>query len=350
MTVLKKWYRYGYGALNIIPANMVLGLSGTASIHTDWVIWTDADSRFLLGATGDGDVATTINVSGISRTVGSAGGHGTSGGTTNVANYAGDDAACSTGCRTPKRNTSSRGSHGSHSLSISHTPAMGRLRLIKATTDTVPPIGAVMFGDDVHDVQSPYTTLSNYYIGAGSTTGIVSSSTSAGTTSSISDSHIHIDQAQGQASYISTNMSTSVGTAGGSHSHSGGSPSISLDLKRAAYRAFEIISEKGIHGLIGMWPHTGIPPGWEFVAGMSDRYLFLDSSGTGAQAGNNTISVSGTTGSNSHAHAFSGASGGSNARYTPIYHPSGVSHTHSYSGSSAYRPNSYRIKFLRYIG
>jgi hypothetical protein len=114
-------------------------------------------------------------------------------------------------------------------------------------------------------------------------------------------------------------------------------------------RAFEIIDDRKIEGLIGMYTGAGVPDKWEVVAAFDGRYLQFTTTGTGTSTGANTVGISGTTGTSSHSHSFTGYWEPATVSST-ITHSNSVSHAHSYSGTLGYHPEPYYVKFIRYIG
>jgi hypothetical protein len=335
----------------LMPVGLIIGLKEGVSTPTGWALWTNANGRFLYGASGDADVGTTAERSVPSVTTGTSGGH--TGGNSHMVVDRGyyTDYPCPDSCRSPSRDDSSVGGHSGHSVGISYRPASCRLKLIRASVQTPPPLGGIMFGTESNGFQSLFSTFNSYTGGAleaGTSTGTTGDSRYAGSTGSQSDSHDHLVDISRKAGGIAEGQYTSGGaTAGGSHNHGASTPSITPALQRATVRAFEIIERAKIGGLIGMWASSGVPSGWSLVATLVDRFLYFSSTGTGAQAGNNTISVSGSTGSSSHAHSFSGSSNGA---VTNISHSSSDAHNHSYSGTVSYTPERYEIKFIRYEG
>jgi hypothetical protein len=333
----------------LVPLGLILGLKEGVSIPADWELWSTANDKFLKGTASDAVVGTTGVRSSLSLTVGGGGGH-TGASIARVAGY-GQGGSCSGSCAGPPSHSgSSVGSHGSHSIGFTYRPASAKLKLIQSVVRTKVPLGAIMLGTGGNPHQTAFSGLDGSKIlEAAAATGITSQTAAANTTGSASDSHSHVYSANTTASGLMSGAYTSGGgTGGGSHVHAGGTPTITESLAKAVVRAFEIIDETKIEGLIGMWADIGVPTGWEVVADFDGRYLVFSPTGTGELSGSNTVSISGTTGASGHSHSFSGSSG--YVFVSDIRHPNTESHVHGYSGSLSYEPERYHIKFIRYVG
>lgn len=329
------------------PENLILGLKANVGLPADWNSFSSADGNFLKGTDSDAVAGTSASRGSISISTGSGGGHNSGPGAevTMVGYYS----HCNDACGNTMASGSYVGDHSGHSVPITYRPASVGLKLIQAVKKTSIPPGAIMFGLTSNSFQSAYSLLNSATdrpLSAASSTALVNEVRSAGTTSSRSYSHVHWYSDTKQALSIFTTYS-SYSSSGPSHTHSGGTPTITPNLLRATVRAFEIIDSRKIAGLIGMWIGSGVPDGWQIVAGLVGKYLVFSSSGNGASSGNNTISVSGSTGSSSHDHSFGGSQ---YHRSSPLPHNGSVSHAHSYSASPAYEPERYYVKFIQFVG
>lgn len=344
---MQKLQRHGMGQGVWAPENLILGLKAGAAVPTDWTVFSDADNKFLKGTDSDAVVETTGARSSFSVSTGSGGSH--SGGSAANHRYANYYSSCSGDCGHVNPSGSSVGSHSGHSIAITYRPPAAKLKLIQATVKTKIPASAIMFGLAANSDQTLYDLLNDEAdtpLMAASTTEIAAQIKSAGNSSSRSYSHSHWYSANNQKLHI-LSCYESYSSGGPSHNHSGGTPSITHALERATVRAFEIIDQEKITGLIGMWIGAGVPDGWEIVAALVGKYLVFSTTGDGSSSGNNTISVSGSTGGSSHSHGFGGSA---NASCSPLHHSNSLSHSHSYSRTAAYEPERYFIKFIRYTG
>jgi hypothetical protein len=329
------------------PDGLILGLKVNADIPTDWSSFTTADGNFLKGTDSDAVVGTSVGRSSVSISSGSGGGHNNGPGAEVV--MVGYYSHCNDNCGNTMASGSYVGDHSGHSVPITYRPASVGLKLIQATKKTTVPPGSIMFGLASNPFQAAYSLLNGATgrpLAAAASTGLISEVKSAGTTSSRSYSHGHWYGDVKQCLSITTTY-TSYSSSGPSHTHSGGTPSITPNLLRAAVRAFEIIDGRKIEGLIGMWVDAGVPDGWQVVASLVGKYLIFSTSGTGSSSGNNTITVSGTTGGSSHSHSFGGSQYNQSS---PLPHNGSVSHSHSYSGSPAYEPERFHVKFIQFVG
>lgn len=331
----------------LVPENLILGLKAGAAVPEDWTTFSAADGLFLKGTDSDLDVGTPGARSSVSVSTGSGGSH--SGSAAASMKFISYYSTCTYSCGDTKASSSSVGGHSGHSVPITYRPPAAGLRLIRATKKTPVPLAAIMFGLAAHSGQTPYNLFNSAAetpLMASAVTTLEGETRSASTTSSRSYSHVHwyseVTRCQGV-----TTAFTSYSAGGPSHTHSGGTPSITQNLLRATVRAFEIIDERKIEGLIGMWAGSGVPDGWTIVAALVGRYLVFSATGDGSSTGDNTISVSGSTGSSSHNHGFSGSEYNIVAN---LHHSNNLSHSHSYSASPAYEPERYLIKFIQYTG
>lgn len=347
MTTKQNWFRTGISGV-IIPSGVIVGLNPTDPVPENWELWEGANGYFLKGTSSDIQVGTTGARSGLSLRTYDGGGH--DGGTSQeVANFGYYD-YCSTNCNSPSRDYSSQGNHTGHDMNVYYRPRGSRLRLIRAVTNSPVPIGAVMFSTESNADQTLFSTFNSDsgLLEAGTSTGIISAQASASDTDYRSYSHDHYRSVNNSAWSVISGAYTSVSSSGPNHNHSGGNPSISHNLIRATVRAYEILDENKIGGLIGMWIGSGVPSGWELVASFDGKYLAFSDTGDGSSTGNNTVAISGVTGSSGHSHSYSGSAGFSET--SAIAHSNTVYHAHSYSAGRSYEPERYYIKFIRYLG
>lgn len=337
----QRWH--GLGGVASIPAGLILGLKPGASPPADWSVWSSADGRFLKGTSSDTTINTTANANSISYTSGNGGSHVGSTGYVSWYGYSG------TGSNenSPSADLSSQGNHY-HSVVASHTPTSNRFKLVQAGAGAKLVAGLVGFSTEDLVKHIPYTDFdgSSGYLQANTATGTGAASSSA-YLNSASDYHDHVSSNTTSSNSTLAGSYTSSGGGGGSHPHSVTSPSISASLAQTLVRAFEVLDISDIDGLIGIWVSTGaIPDGWELADQLTDRYLRFSATGNGAQSGNNTMTVSATSGYSSHGSHLSGWSS-SYDEAADVPHNSTESHRHSASGSGSYQPNRYHVKFIR---
>lgn len=326
-----------------VPAGLVIGAMNGIDLGTDWTVWTNANGRFLRGTTG---AVSTGSRYGLSANSGAGGGH--SGGWGPYVANRGHSGVSSSSSGYPSDDTASVGEHSNHSVSVSYRPSYSACRLIQAQNDAPVPIGGIMFGDAANPDQraNPLTNGRLLYASTGVGTG--GASQSAGNSGYQSGSHDHEVNVTRDIDSVVTAY-TSVGDAGGSHNHSVSSLSVSANLARCYLRAFEILDEKKIKGLIGMWPSaSAIPDGWTLVANMNQRFLILDANGTGTTgSSNSTVSFSGSLSNVGHSHSFSGSLF---AKAMRVAHSAVIYHNHSFAATKSYLPERYNIKFIKFTG
>ncbi len=341
---MQKLQYHSYGGL-VVPVGLILGLASGAALPDGWAIFSDADGLFLKGTDSDAAVTTTGTRSSLTASTGTGGSHSGSSAAQHI--MAGYYSYANTDNGSVMPSGSSVGGHSGHSVPITYRPRSARALLIRASEATKVPLHSIMFGTAASS-QSPYALFNDELecpLSAGAT-GVVSETRSASTSSSKSYSHSHWYGDTKQKAGVE-GCYTSASASGPSHTHSGGTPTISHNLRRAVVRAFEIIDETKIEGLIGMWAGVGVPTGWELVASFVGCYLVFSSTGTGAVSGDNTVTVSGSVGNSSHSH-FGGWN--SFAACSPLHHSNSLSHNHSYNSSLSYEPERYNIKFIRCMG
>lgn len=332
----------------LIPTGLIVGIKDGASYDNDWIRFTDADGRWLKGTDADGSVGGLGSRSSLSVGSGSGGAHvGVQ--SPDIRERAWSGKVCNDECYSTSNDNTNQGNHSGHTVNVNYIPKACKLKLIQAVADTNLPLGAIMFGDSANSDQTLFTTFTSHggYLKADTATGVANAAQSFGSIGSVSDYHDHEQSLYMNAWGVATSY-TSITSGGGSHNHAGSSLSVSENLARCAMRAFEIIEERKIEGLIGMWASPGTPDGWSTVANMTDRFLRFAATGDGSTAGNNTVSFSGSLGNTSHSHTPSGSSWGD---VTGIPHSASISHSHTFSKSGhSYQPERYLIKFVRFDG
>jgi len=346
--MLRPWWYATQGAINV-PAGLILAAKDGIDLGTDWSVWTDADGKFLRGTDSDSVVATTGSQSYPTRTSNGGGSHNGGSGRPLIYDW-GTSRYGASHPRSPSEHTNYVGNH-SHTIALTYVPAYEQTRLIQAQNDSPIPVGAIMFGDAANTKQTPYSFNADRLFRANTAVGSGLETKSVGVGSG-SDSHSHFSYvSQTAGSIVSYGINTSMGGGGGSHNHGQSSLVVTPSLARCTLRAFDIIDQKNIEGLIGMWAQAGVPDKWELVAAMTDKFLTFSSTGEGGIAGNDTVSFSGSTSSRGHSHSAGGWRTGSNQVCSGCGHTGSVYHSHSFSRSGApYLPERYHIKFIRYVG
>jgi hypothetical protein len=343
------WF-YTQGGI-LIPEGLILGINTGISLPSKWNTFSTADGRYLRGTEVDATAGTTANKGGISVGTSTSGGHNNGPGSDRIKNFGQTPSACANNCYPNSMSQSYLGDH-SHSVTITHTPASCNLALVRAEAGAQIFAGAIMFSEIE---KADHTALASFHthgglLKAAATVGTTNAVNSASNTSSSSGDHNHITgiarTASGCPEYSNA---TSHSNGGGSHAHSSSTPSITNNMKRAMLRAYIIVKGKNMDGLIGMYLGAGVPPNWSLVAAANDRFIQFSATGDGSTAGNDTISISGNTSSNSHSH---GLTGGADTGVCVAFlsHSGSVSHDHSYSGSPSHIADRFFVKFIKYEG
>lgn len=334
----------------LVPAGLIVAYDGTTiSPTTGWSLFTAANDLFLRGTTDDSVVGTTGTGYGLSLTTSSSGSHNGGPSTEEVLNR-GYYSYCTHNCNNPSYNSSSVGGH-QHSISFNYVPKSNRIALIQAGISAPLPSNAVMFGTSENATQELLDPVSQdaYLYAHASAKAIVAATKIAYTTGNGSDYHSHEIGALRTSLSATSSWRSSVSAGGGNHTHSGGTPTITPAHAQIALRAFKILDALKLSGLIGMWVGAGVPSGWSYVAGSNGSMIYLANTGDGTASGDDTVAISGSSGSSSHSHSY-GSSGSSYEETSIIPHGGSVSHSHSYSGTKSYLPPRYNIKFIRYDG
>jgi len=254
-------------------------------------------------------------------------------------------------------NYNGSGSHGGHSLGFSYRPNGIRLKLIYAysvysylypgimmfSMASLPNQVSITYLDNAGDrLLLSHASKTEYYDGH---------ITPNASTGAINNYHIHTTAVNRQVYYPKVNTYTTVGAAGGAHTHTIPAPLTWIyKPKYVTLRSYHIADIYNPRDLIGMWPYTGtIPTGWQVVGEVNDRYIKFASTYS-AGGGNDTIEIGGMTGNNAHLHPY-GTSTKISRAVSPSGHYDSVSHLHYY-GHTAYpfKPVSLYLKFIRYVG
>lgn len=298
-----RWFTTG-GEV-VPPVGLIVGLKSGESIPTNWAAFTDANGVPLKGTNSDVLAGTFTAGDALSLTVGTGGAH-SSGTSQNVYAYGSSNSGPA---HTTSRDYSNVGSHASHTVGIDYTPKQSNMRLIQAGADAKFEASLLMFS---LDARSKHTAFSSFdgngaLLAASTDTNESAQTAVANVSSSASNSHDHIKTETHDAWELLTNLYTAGGgTAGGAHTHTGGTPTITPAHRKALVRAWEIVGADEMEGMIGMWVDSGVPDGWEVVTELVDVYVGIDAAGDGSVSGDNTLNISGTTGSTGHSHAFTG--------------------------------------------
>lgn len=341
----------GKGAVKA-PVGLVVGIPTDWDIPPYWAVYNRAQDYFIRGTTSDSLVNTTASSSSISFSTLSAGSHiGSRGRDCEIGNIS----ACTTSCHSPSNYNGSLSGHG-HSVGFSYRPNGIRLKLIYAysvysylypgimmfSMANLPNHVSIAYLDNAGDrLLMSHASSTSYYNG-----GI----TRNANTGSTNNSHIHTTAVNRQVHYLKSNKWTTVGAAGGAHTHTIAAPtSLTYSPKYVTLRSYHLADIYNPRDLIGMWPYTGaIPTGWQVVGEVNDRYIKFASTYS-AGGGNDTLEFSGSTGTASHVHPYGSSSLISRA-VTPSGHWDAESHAHQYYRSQTFKPLTLYLKFIRYVG
>ena len=347
----KPWWFATAGKVKV-PAGLILAAKDGIDLGSDWSVWSAANGYFLRGTDSDAVVGTTGSRYALSENSLDGGQHsGSWGGNRIVAGYG--EYSSNTPLRgNPSGDAAAEQGRHKHTVSVNGRPGYVRTRLIQAQNNAPVPIGAIMFGTAANAKQVLYSFTGGRYFYAGSSVSTGGDYYAFSGVQTVSDGHDHHNPVSTAPTGVTLGdgYPTGVSAAGGNHDHNDtGSLTMSFNLARCILRAFDIIDQKNIEGLIGMWAQAGIPDKWELVAATVNRFLMFSDTGAGTIAGNNTASFSGQLQSSSHYHSYTGSSVG-NLVASRITHPGVINHTHGFSATKTYYPERYHIKFIRYIG
>jgi uncharacterized protein YbdZ (MbtH family) len=336
------------------PIGLICAIPTATPIPTGWTAWSRAQDYFIRGTTSDSLVNTTATSNSISLNSTTDDLH--------LGSLARDcevgyTSTCTTSCHTPSMNYNGLGYHGSHSIGFSYRPNGIRLKLIYASsvysylfpglmmfsTDSLPQHVSITYLDQAGDrLLLSHASKTEYNNG---------SVTPNASTGSVNNSHIHTTAVNRQVYYLKVNEFTTVGAAGGAHTHTIPAPQTWIyKPKYVTLRSYHIADIYNPVGLIGMWYQSGnIPNGWQVVGEVNDRYIKF-SSAYSSGAGNDTIEISGMTGNNAHLHPY-GTSTKISRAVSPSGHYDSVSHLHYYSHTAyPFKPLTLYLKFIRYVG
>lgn len=334
------------------PIGLIVGIPTDWDTPPYWAVYDRAQDYFIRGTTSDLLVNTTASSSSISFSTLSAGSHL---GPRDRACEIGHTWACNDSCYSPSTYDGALSGHG-HSVDFSYRPNGIRLKLIYAysvysylypgimmfSTASLPNHTSITYLDDAEDrLLISHASKTEYYNGW---------TTPDANTGSTSDSHIHTKAVRNQAYYIVTNKWTTVGAAGGAHAHTIAAPtSLTYSPKYVTLRSYHLKDIYNPRDLIGMWPYTGaIPTGWQVVGEVNDRYIRFDDVYS-AGGGNDTLEMSGETGTASHVHPY-GSSSSRHKVASPSGHSGAEIHSHGYYQKQTFKPATLYLKFIRYVG
>jgi hypothetical protein len=347
------------GSTTTIPVGgIVPTLDSTAP--AGWDFFTAADGRFLFGAGGDrarGATwgATTFTVSGSTNTRSN---HGA--GTPTFPTQA---TPAGTGVFLYSSVTDSAGSH-SHSFSVAQdrTPLYVQTKLIvkTGTPDELPAnAGFWADGEIISAAFSALNTNLGRMIRSG-TSGTGGASLtytlSLGLSSDGAHDHFTTIIQCGDAVDFSNQVFDPV--AVGNHTHATSIPvAISLPRKKLAHYVASGTAPIEVGGIIGFNGDGSLPPGWYNCDGTNGTPDLTDfwversapADAGAAISGDKTASWSGTTGSGGQ-HNHKGAEQIITRTTRIAYHDDAEAHTHTVSGSVAYEPPSYAMRFIQYTG
>ncbi len=336
----------------ILPEGLVVGWrSGT--IPDGWQSYTAADGKFLFGVGEDNSPtpgsSTAASNSG-SYSTAESGAHAP--GTTGFFHWLSLSFHTTSGSPFYYSSGETAGSH-THSGTLTYTPDSNRFQLIQATENLAAPDNLILFA--LGSIQghslvscSPRLTV------AGS--GDYTQSAALGETSS-SGEHKHTIQPPLRVNASGGGPTVTVSDVGledlhGAHTHTPTLSSASLNLLRVSVRAYSAVAGLGFRGLIGMWPYTDVPVGWQVVASLAGKYLETSSTGNGEPLGDGSavFSMTFTTASHSH-HPDRPPPDYDTVYHGLVRHTAQISHTHSctYNFTNFQLPR-FNIKFIEYMG
>ena len=353
---------YYDGALPVptvdVPVGGILPYFSDDSIPDGWTLYSDGDGLPIRG--DNTNAGTDTGVTDIPQL---------SGTTSTVGNHAGPE------FNGPGRideddeeiNTRTKKAEGAHSHDyetdgpVEHTMLQVRRRLIKKTGSDGPlPQNAAVFanGQLMSGEMSPLNTHIGRKMAAGATSEQVGdSNTRSIAVTAISDAGAHVGhEGAGFGKYVTGAMfgpPVFNNVSAPNHNHGGeGSISVTVNPKARKMAVYVASVETGISlgAVIGFDPALSLPAGWaEFdLAGHLIEISTPQSAGT--DSGNDTVSWTGTTTPDGkHSHKGSQIAAGGQGAYAK-YHEMNTDHTHSMTGSAAFKPLAHCLRLIQYTG
>lgn len=352
-------YWYSGGVIKP-PIGLIMGTTG--DVPENWVSFTAADGKFLRGTSSDVTAGTSGNRYGLSVTAKTGGSHtGSQVSASKHMHMWGDNQGA--GTYSPTYDSSNVGAHSGHTMTVGYRPDYTTIKLIQAQGDAKFEINNIGFASQHMPDQQLHSTLNNgRMIYASTSTGSSGGAWgSSSNSSSVTESHDHHSaastqrQANVQTDFYGTVTASKYqrNESGTTHDHiNNGVPSFSYNHYYTILRAIQILDPKKLDGIIGMYIGNGIPDKWELVSVTPNRYLRCNVDGEGSLHGNgDSVYMSGSFSSTSHYHYINLIESGEHARdWGKGYHSGAYAHNHTYSGSQAYHPERYNVKFIRYVG
>jgi hypothetical protein len=171
--------------------------------------------------------------------------------------------------------------------------------------------------------------------------------------------HDHFDNLVSTGDNIDFPNETWEPGSGGAHTHATSIPvSISLPRKKLAHYVALGTAPIEVGAIIGFHGDGALPPGWYDADGNNGTHDTVDywierssvAAAGGEIAGNKTVSWSGTTSPGGQHNHKRGASAVINFTTRNAFHGDDDAHVHTVSGSAAYEPPSYALRFIQYTG
>lgn len=349
------------GDEGVVPVGAIAMLVGT-TVPDGWELFNDANGKYIVGAGGALAVGANANstAAGWSGSVDAGGGHDSGedipspiAGSSSVFPYS-----------NPASGPDFAGEH-THSWSVSSISEnlLRRENVLvrKITSDGV----AVPSSVRVFGLSGTSTTATKYTGFAGRLLMAAAASANAGvsvqaatniTTGSASDSHTHYDGLRSTAQIFGGVgvEALSNNSAGASHSHTLAVVP-AYNPKRRPVNVFEGASDYAVTpGIMFMWSGSigSLPTDFVLCDGtngtvdMRDRFVECSGETPGAAAGNNTVTLAGTTNPVGHQHQGGGL--GLPSESAGYGHAATVYHDHAINSSQAYTPKYYALAFIMY--
>lgn len=354
MTILRQQVPAKKGDPISVPEGVVFGILSSSSIPSGWSEWTEANNYFLVGTNSDSNVGTsaTGEASFVTRGVSVSGGHsGNVEADVLIKGYGGSTASGYFE-RSPSIDGASDVGGHSHTINESSVvnPPSKNIKLMQAGASAETNSSMIGFSTEYLPKHTQLHTWDDdngrHLLKASTEEGTSVESCSIGMTS-YDDTHDHEITTLGNAVFTTAD-GDSISSGGSDHTHEVTSFSVDTNsMYKIVMRAFQVLYLSDIKGLIGIWPNSGVPSGWETVATADSRYVNITSDGDGTTSGDGTVDVSGATDSVSHSHEVTGGSF-SGVHSSFMAHQGEVTHSHTFSETGI--PNEadrYYVKFIR---
>lgn len=239
---------------------------------------------------------------------------------------------------------------------IPHTMSRVERRLIeKVGADGLVPTGGAVFADGpiINGDMTVLGTHTGRVMGAGDNaeTGDNNARTVSIVSTSSVGNHSHGGFRYGIYSPGFTPPDRHNDVTAGSHSHSGGTVTATVNARRRRMAVYVANTQTGVvpGAVVGFNPALPLPSGWEEFDLPGYLIEIAAPENAGVSTGDDTVTWSGqTTIDGAHTHKGSPTTG--MGGYHNVYHDDHPGHSHSITGIAAFQPLAHCLRFIQYTG